>query len=440
MSEIGPLSQLRFEALLYRRQPFAHAIIREIEWWTIQDESLIATITIDRYDKDYGFAVLGRDETGVFRAVRSLCNYETIEEARDTMRQAIDELSKDGTQEYPQEDNDGKKHEILSPCVASQKLHPHFIYLTEDDFQSGARGLIKELSYAFKDLDGNYKKDFQTTGFYGRLWELYLYAFFYESRFDIKDEAPVPDFTLQGPTGKIAVEAVTVNPTDGVKPPQPTTPEEELELNKDYMPVKWSSPLYSKLKMRYWQKETAAGTPLIFAIHDFHGPNSMSWSKPALSDYLFGIRCDEEGNDHPNNSHTYNGRTIPSGFFNLPDSENISAVIASSEATLSKFNRMGTIAGFHTRETHIIRTGALLDLETMKFLPFSHPIEEGKRTETWASGIWIYHNPNAKHPLDPDTFHDAMNVFLKEGQRMHLSSQKHHVIRSRTTVIRPEAG
>lgn len=439
MATIIQLSHPRFEALLYRRQPFAAAILEELEWWTIEDESLIATVTIDRDDQDYGFAVLGRDETGVFRAVKSWCNYETIEEARSVMQEAIDELSQDGSQEFPQDDNDRKKHEILEPCVDPSKLHPHFIYLSEDRFQAGARGLIKELSFAFKDLDGNYKKDFQTTGFYGRLWELCLYAFFYESRFYISDDSPVPDFNLEGATGKIAVEAVTVNPTRGVDPPQPKSPKEEAELNHDYMPMKWSSPLYTKLNKKYWEKDAVTGVPLVFAIHDFHGPNSMSWSRPALSDYLFGVRCDEDGSDHPIGSHTYNGRTIPSGFFNLADAENISAVIASTEATLTKFNRMGKIAGFHTDETRLIRTGALLDLEGMQLTPFHHEVVEGKRTETWASGVWVYHNPNAKHPLDSDTFHDAINVFLKDGQRIHLSSQRHHVVRSQTTVIRPES-
>ena len=67
-----------------------------------------------------------------------------------------------------------KKLEILAPCVADDKLHPNFKILAESDSYSPARGIIKELSFAFTDLDGNYRKDFQTTGFDGRLWELYL--------------------------------------------------------------------------------------------------------------------------------------------------------------------------------------------------------------------------------------------------------------------------
>jgi len=169
MSDPKPLSQPRFEALLYRRRPLSFALLREIEWWAIKDESLIATITEDLYDNDYGFAVLGRDETGVFRAVRTLCCYETINKARKAMRDAVEDLSEDGDQEFPQEDNNGKKHEILVPCVSEDKLHNHFKVLTESESYSPARGLVKEISFAFTDLDGNFRKDFQTTGFDGMI-------------------------------------------------------------------------------------------------------------------------------------------------------------------------------------------------------------------------------------------------------------------------------
>lgn len=435
---IRELSKPRFEALLYQRQPFAFLIIEELEWWTNEEETLIAIVNRDISDNDYSWVVLGRDETGVYRAIEQKVCIDDQVTARNELVERLKVLSIDNHQKFPQVDNKREKHEILVPCVSNTKLHPHFIYLTEDSFQTGSRGLIKELSFAFKDLDGNFKKDFQTTGFYGRLWELYLYAFLYESRLYINDDISVPDFIVECPTGKIAIEAVTVNPTDGVIPPQPTSPEEESELNKNYMPIKWSSPLYSKLKKRYWDKSEVIDTPLIFAIHDFHGPNSMSWSRPALSDYLFGVQCDAEGNDNPNQSYTFENKTIPSGFFSLPEAENISAVITSSEATLSKFNRMGMIAGFSSQETHIFRNGVLLDLKNTKMLPFSHPIIVGKSTETWASGIWIFHNPNAKKPLDKNVFHRAINVFLINGQRVYHSSERYHVIRSSTNVIMPE--
>ena len=63
------------------------------------------------------------------------------------------------------------------------------------------------------------------------------------------------------------------------------------------MPIKWGSPLLSKLGKRYWEKEQVMDIPLVFAIHDFHALGSMIWSMAALGDCVFGIRGDSEGKD-----------------------------------------------------------------------------------------------------------------------------------------------
>jgi len=68
MSTVRPLSKSRFEALLYRRSPFVAFVFEELERWSNADETVIATLGRDRIDHDYSWAILGRDETGVFRA------------------------------------------------------------------------------------------------------------------------------------------------------------------------------------------------------------------------------------------------------------------------------------------------------------------------------------------------------------------------------------
>lgn len=439
MSTLKPLSQPRFEALLYRRSPFTWYIFKELEWWSTDDESLLAAITLDRIDDDYAYIVLGRDETGVFRGVANQVSFLTQDEARSAMLCTMVELAKDGAQEFPQEDNNRKKHEILVPCVPEAKLHPAFKILTANDGYSPARGIIKELSFAFTDLDGNYRKDFQTHNFDSRLWELYLYAAFYEQHFHIDDQHAVPDFIIESPVGKIAVEAVTVNPTTGVEPPVPKTVEEEQALCRDYMPLKWGSPLISKLGKKYWEQEHIKDMPLVFAIHDFHGPGSMVWSFPALSDCLFGIRCGEDGKDYPVESYSWETKqNIPAGFFRQPEAENVAAVIASNEATLPKFNRMGFIAGFGKPKVFMGRQGARLDLETNKVGSFRYQTKVGVVSEGWSDGLWVFHNPRAKRPIPLTLFPRALNVFLdKNGQRNYRSQQRYHIIRSVTQIASP---
>ncbi|WP_279497938.1 hypothetical protein [Aeromonas veronii] len=74
----------------------------------------------------------------------------------------------------------------------------------------------------------------------------------------------------------------------------------------------------------------------------------MTWSRTALSEYLYGMRnriIDGKPNSHKIKTHRWNGKEIPSGFFYQEQAENISAVMFSNQATIPKFNRMGKIAG-----------------------------------------------------------------------------------------------
>ena len=440
MSTPKALSQPRFEALLYRRSPFIYSFVRELEWWTIENESLIAAITFDLDDQDFAYIVLGRDETGVFRGVANMVSFPTIEVAREAMFERMAELSEEHAQEFPQGDNNCKKHEILVPCVQDEKLHLNFKFLSNDEGYSPARGIIKELSFAFTDRDGNFRKDFQTTGFDGRLWELYLYAAFYEQRFVIDDEHAVPDFIIEGPRGTLAVEAVTVNATPGVKAPVPKTREEEVELTRDYMPIKWGSALFGKLSKEYWKQDHIKDLPLALAVHDFHAPGSMTWSIHALSDYLFGVRNGEDGIDKPVEFYNWESKkNIPAGFFRQPGAENISAVIASNEATLTKFNRMGRIAGFGNPDIPIRRSGAVLDLKTNEVTPFQSEAKVGEINDQWSWGLHVFHNPNATHPIPLDFFPEALNVYLdSDGQRNYHSTRRYHVVRSMTFISRSQ--
>lgn len=414
-------------------------VTRELEWWSSGDETLIATLSLDLTDNDYSWIILGRDETGVFRGIDLSVSNPTIEEARRGLHASLESIAATHQQEFPQGDTERRKLEILTPDphIAPDRLHPFFKYLMENPGYSPARGLIKEMSFAFTDLDGNFRKDFQTTGFNGRLWELYLYAFCYEQKFLIDNTRAVPDLIVEKAGYRIAIEARTLNPPQGNPAPIPRTPEEEKVFNRDSMPMKWSRALTAKLREKYWELENIAGCPLVFAVHDYHAPGSMCWSLPALSDYLFGVRCDDHGRDHLVETHSMGDAVVQSGFFRLEDSENISAVIASNEATLPKFNRIGKIAGFGDPAIRIRRFGARLDLETQSGEPFESETQVGVVDEGWSSGIWVFHNSSAKYPIHPGIFGDALHVFCENGQREYLSTRPKHVIRSITHIDPP---
>ena len=127
------------------------------------------------------------------------------------------------------------------------------------------------------------------------------------------------------------------------------TPEATERYLKDYMPIKFGSPLYTKLRKKYWELPHVHNVPLIFAVADFSSSMSMVQSQSALQRYLFGFEyvthIDDDGDlrvvPKMIEEHHWEGKTIPSGFFRLPDAQNISAVIGSNAGTIAKFNRKG---------------------------------------------------------------------------------------------------
>jgi hypothetical protein len=93
MCTVRPLSQPRFEALLYRRSPWVEFIFDAKEWWSNTDESLIAVLGLDLIDRDYSWVALGRDETGVFRGVDVNTSLADLDTARANLHQRLFELS-----------------------------------------------------------------------------------------------------------------------------------------------------------------------------------------------------------------------------------------------------------------------------------------------------------------------------------------------------------
>lgn len=305
-------------------------------------------------------------------------------------------------------------------------MHRNFKIVAEGDHHAAARRMIEEVALAFVDVDGNYVKDFQTTGFNARLWELGLFAFLYEQQFAIPREYDRPDFYITKWGYPIGIEATTVNPTEGDPPPYPSSEEELKQLRNDFMPVKFGSALHSKLQKKYWELEHMKDVPLILAVHDFCADNSMVWSAPALGDYLYGVRHSWkksadgklEITETAITEHVWKTKRIPSGFFNLPGSEHVSAVLFSNSTTVSKFNRLGVLAGFGPSNIRIFRTGVRHDFDpnATEGIPFHEEVVPGEYDEDWSHGMQLFHNPKARISIPQEFFQGCAHHFF-DGKR-----------------------
>jgi len=142
-------------------------------------------------------------------------------------------------------------------------------------------------------------------------------------------------------------------------------------------------------------------------------------------EYLYGVRERIMKTDQglqrlatPISEHIYREKRIPSGFFSQPDAENVSAVLFSNSGTISKFNRMGKLAGFGDPTVKMIRVGKRYDHDKNKLEPadFDLEIDQKSYSETWSEGVSIFHNPNAKIPLQEELFPLAAHHYFREGR------------------------
>jgi hypothetical protein len=426
------------------RHPFAFVVAEEVEWFSDADERVLGVLLRDRTDNDWNFILLGRDERGLFRHIGGKSSYVSRTVARGELIASLAAQSATGRHEFPQGDVQRKKNEIYRITVPKNRVNPLFKTLATEIRYSPAKEIIAELAYALTDVDGNFIEQFQSDGFNARLWELYLLAYLHEDLFTVERPTPAPDYMATNPGGMVFIEAVTVNPNPAFDITHPPTSTEELtELVNNYFPIKYGSPLYSKLCKEYWKQSHVAGHPLVFAIHDFHAGDSMCWSYSSIGQYLYGMRWKHLFDSHnalvvvPEKVqvHRYGGKEIPSGFFLQPGAENVSAVLFSNSATLPKFNRMGKLAGFGDPRVKMNRCGLRYDhtANAATPAPFEVEIEPDKYDESWGQGAEMYHNPRAICPIVPELFPGIAHHFL-ENEIMRSSLPAFHPYTSKTKI------
>lgn len=411
------ITQMRFNALAgYCRGPRALIDAEELAWFEHGGERVLGVIIMDTQDRDYSGMVLARDRKGRFRFVGLNDFVPTQRHAKVLLRPKMEQISMLPDEDYYQGDETGTPLDCFTINMPRDRLNPVFLILAEEECYSSARGIVEPMMHWYEDLDGNFIEQFQTIGFNARIWELYLFATFREMGYAIDNIHAIPDFNCVGVIDEFAVEATTVNPTRDntgviVPPPPRETKNENSQYLSEYMPIKYGSALTSKLARKYWERPNVLGKSLLFAIQDFSTPASMVSTRSALESYLYGYNHDYKHDDEGKliiiprkiDIHRWGKKEIRSGFFDLPDAENVSAVIFNSSATISKFNRMGMLAGFGSNRVRMIRQGTAFNHEADAAEPkvFIHDVNSPDYSETWVEGLNVYHNPNAKYPIYP---------------------------------------
>ena len=346
---VKPLSPARFNALCFMRQPTVKLYAEEREWYADDKENVLGIVLFDKIDSNWTYIVLGRDELARFSAIDTDVDFPTSDKAQKALVDKMVQHSAAGAKFFPQGRNikGNKIFELFDPVVPENKQHPTFVLLSQTKRFSPAKEIIAEIAYTFEDPDGNYIQQFQGDGFDARLWELYLYTLLHENDFYISRDFQAPDYVCYKYGETLVIEATTVNPTQLEGQATESIKEDPDGIQMaDYMAIKFANALFSKLTKGYWKLDHVKEKPLILAVADFRKPEGVHFSAKFLQEYLYGQRTSKHGDSYlntPIHEHVYRTRKKPSGFFFLPEAENISAVLFSDGGTISKFNRMGLI-------------------------------------------------------------------------------------------------
>lgn len=421
------ISKPRFDALAgYIRAPQILSLIQEAAWFASDDERILGLLVWDRIDHDFGWVVLGRDRRARFRAIGQDASLPSFDDARNALEAALNRFHQQHDAEYHQGDEQGRPVDFFTALAPAERLHPSFRTLAENARFSPARELIAAMMRFHEDADGNFVQQFQTTGFDARLWELYLFATFTEIGYARQSDVAVPDLVLSGPLGRLAIEATTANPPQGVSEPPHLSRDEIDAYLRDYVPIKLARTLTRKLNhpQPYWQANGVDGAPFVIALQDFHAPAAMTRIVPTATEYVFGVRhsiVDGALKIERIGEHAFGRMCEISGFFGLPHAENVSAVILNPLGTLTKFNRMGQVAGFGDPRVRMVRTGLArgeLNENDPRPFPFEHNVSAPGYQESWVEGMVVLHNPHALIPLDPNQIPGANHEFLQPDGRI----------------------
>ena len=129
------------------------------------------------------------------------------------------------------------------------------------------------------------------------------------------------------------------------------------------------------------------------------------------------------------------GKRISAGFFTLPGVEHISAVLANPGGTISKFNRLGFLAGFGDRDIRMVRAGVCLRNEPLNLEAFSQEVHSPDYAETWVEGLSVFHNPTAEHPLPEAMIPNAAHWISRDG-RILADMPSFHPIGEKTYILK----
>ncbi len=340
--------------------------------------------------------------------------------------------------------------DIFKPVVAVNKMHGLFKSVSISTSHQGCRQLMNEIFNMMPKPDSNFIEQFQTQGFEARVFELGLFAFLNECKLKVSQKHERPDFIVSNGNEEVCIEATVSSPPDDLKLQnlakhfEDFDSRELIEKITNEVPIRFGSPLFSKLSKRYWDLTQCQGKALIIAIQACHEPMASQYPVTPLCNYVYGTTSFPDWTEDGTmivrtkniEEHRTGTKVIPSRFFGQKDTENISAVLFSNQMTVSKFVRMAFQLGYQ-QDMSILRKGMCSLPGVAEPIPYSYELGTDEAIqETWAQGLSLLINPGAEEPVTPFYFGNVTTHIFWEGE---LRSAVHdfHPLNSVTLIVGP---
>lgn len=417
--------------------------------WTSSDGITVCALTANTTSGKFGVLVMRRREDDVWAVLQRDDDAFSEDDAMAIIKQAcVAGLPKVALPP-------GAKRRPPLPSPNTKKSPSNIFMDLGQHFRERGAWMLNQLYLAMPNPDDNWASDCRTENFHTRLWEAILFASLREQGLLVSQDYPSPDFHVTNRKGGEAwIEAVTANPSvpyDHANAVEVPAPQDLRERMLGSAAVRFAKTIRSKMERGYARMPHVEGKPFVLAIADFHAPGSMMWSRVALIGYLYGFLARQLEVDGQRVAVWEDADTllgpdeIPAGLFNLTEGEELSAVIFSQGATMSKLSRVAVSFGGQTGDYRYVRVGEFADFTpgAMRGKPFSMDVNTDEyRTlwepygyEPWTAEMEIFHNPNARNRVNPALFPEATHWLLVNGEMECLRFFKESILESRTLVL-----
>jgi hypothetical protein len=317
---------------------------------------------------------------------------------------------------------------LFDIVVDEEKLHPNFKALLAD-FHTPARAAIEKWTDGFEDRDNKIVKEFQTS-FNSSFWEFYIYAVLVELGFKIDFSHQRPDFCIYKNDNHFVLEATIASHAEGATPEwekgklEELTPEDIFTIENVAILrlANAISKKYTKYVADYSSLEHVKGKPFIICVAPFEQPLFFIQADAAIRRLLYKFNAPiynktEDGNvyitgkEYIDNVVKINDASVELGIFTDDRMKEVSAVIFSSTATITKLK--ATVSSNYENTLF----SALRYQKAAWDTPYLIKAFGGDYHESMCDGLNIFVNPFAINPFDPNIFFNkdiALHMYDKE--------------------------